>query len=40
MPTLVRDPVRRAPWFNGTGVTLFVAGMMVAAFAVRAGGAA
>ncbi len=37
MRRLVRDPERFAPWYNGTGVTLFVAGMMVAAFAVRAG---
>jgi chlorophyll synthase len=37
MRRLVRDPERLAPWYNGTGVTLYVAGMMVAAFAVRAG---
>ena len=37
MQRLVRDPVKWAPWYNGTGVVLFVAGMMVAAFAVRAG---
>ncbi|MBH9536750.1 chlorophyll synthase ChlG [Novosphingopyxis sp. YJ-S2-01] len=36
MRRLVRDPVRFAPWYNGTGVVLYVAGMMVAAFAVRA----
>ncbi len=39
MPRLLRDPERFAPWFNGTGVLLFVSGMMVAAFAVRAGAA-
>ena len=31
---LVR-PVARALWYSGFGVPLFVAGMMVAAFAVR-----
>lgn len=35
MPTLLRDPRGKAPWYNATGVTLFVSGMMVAAFAVR-----
>ncbi len=37
MRRLLRDPQRFAPWYNGTGVTLFVAGMMIAAFALRAG---
>ncbi|HSG87998.1 MAG TPA: chlorophyll synthase ChlG [Pseudomonadales bacterium] len=31
MPTLLRDPRGRAPWYNGTGVTLFVSGMMITA---------
>ncbi|MEJ6396687.1 chlorophyll synthase ChlG [Yoonia sp. 208BN28-4] len=35
MRVLLRDPKGRAPWYNGTGVTLYVAGMMVAAFALR-----
>lgn len=35
MKTLLSDPKGRAPWYNGTGVTLYVAGMMVSAFAVR-----
>ena len=35
MRILMTDPKGRAPWFNGTGVTLYVAGMMVTAFAVR-----
>ncbi|NNE53855.1 MAG: chlorophyll synthase ChlG [Sulfitobacter sp.] len=35
MRTLLSDPKGRAPWYNGTGVTLYVAGMMVAAFALR-----
>jgi chlorophyll synthase len=30
-----RDPAGKAPWYNGTGVTLYVLGMMVSAFAVR-----
>jgi chlorophyll synthase len=36
MPMLVRDPRKRAPLYNATGTTLFVSGMMVSAFAVRA----
>ena len=40
MRTLLSDPKGRAPWYNGTGVTLYVTGMMVAAFAVRATGVA
>ena len=34
MRVLLRDPKGKAPWYNGTGVTLYVAGMMVAAFAL------
>ncbi|TPG58555.1 chlorophyll synthase ChlG [Roseomonas nepalensis] len=37
MARMLRDPRGLAPWYNGTGVTLYVAGMMVAAFALRAG---
>ncbi|MES2143833.1 MAG: chlorophyll synthase ChlG [Pseudomonadota bacterium] len=33
MRVLFRDP--RAPWYNGTGVVLYVAGMMISAFAIR-----
>ncbi|HEV7227280.1 chlorophyll synthase ChlG [Brevundimonas sp.] len=41
MARLLRDPARLAPWYNGTGVTLYVLGMMVAATAVATlGGAA
>jgi chlorophyll synthase len=42
MTRLLRDPARFAPWYNGTGVTLFVLGMLAAALAVGpfAGGAA
>lgn len=35
MRVLLTDPKGRAPWYNGTGVTLYVGGMMIAAFAVR-----
>jgi chlorophyll/bacteriochlorophyll a synthase len=35
MRRLLRDPKAYAPWYNGTGVTLYVLGMLVAAFAVR-----
>jgi len=35
MTIMVKDPEAKAPWYNATGVTLFVSGMMVTAFAVR-----
>ncbi len=35
MARFLTDPRRLAPWYNGTGTTLYVAGMLVAAFAVR-----
>jgi chlorophyll/bacteriochlorophyll a synthase len=35
MRVLFRDPKGKAPWYNGTGVLLYVTGMMIAAFAVR-----
>ena len=35
MRVLLRDPKRRAPWYNATGVSLYVVGMMTAAFALR-----
>ncbi|MCR9255097.1 MAG: chlorophyll synthase ChlG [Alphaproteobacteria bacterium] len=35
MIRLMRDPKGLAPWYNATGVTLFVSGMMISAFAVR-----
>jgi len=34
MLRLVQDPRRHAPWYNATGVVLFVLGMLVAALAV------
>jgi chlorophyll synthase len=36
MRILLSDPKGRAPWYNATGITLYVSGMMVAAFALRA----
>lgn len=35
MRVLFRDPKGKAPWYNGTGVVLYVTGMMIAAFALR-----
>jgi chlorophyll synthase len=35
MRVLLRDPKGNAPWYNGTGITLYVSGMMIAAFALR-----
>lgn len=35
MRVMLRDPKAKAPWYNGTGVVLYVSGMMVSAFAIR-----
>jgi chlorophyll synthase len=35
MRVMLRDPKAKAPWYNGTGVMLYVSGMMVSAFAIR-----
>jgi chlorophyll synthase len=35
MARLLRDPEALAPWYNATGITLYVAGMLVTAFALR-----
>ena len=35
MRILLSDPKARAPWYNGTGITMYVSGMMIAAFALR-----
>jgi len=35
MIRLLKDPEKLAPWYNATGVTLYVLGMLVSAFAVR-----
>ena len=36
MPRLLADPRGRAPWYNGTGVTLYVLGMLAAAIGLAA----
>jgi chlorophyll/bacteriochlorophyll a synthase len=36
MPFFVREPRRRAPLYNATGTSCYVAGMLVSAFAMRA----
>ena len=35
MRVMMRDPKAKAPWYNATGVSLYVSGMMVTAFAIR-----
>ena len=40
MRVLLRDPKGRAPWYNAVGVTMFVSGMMITAFALRSLGGA
>lgn len=40
MRTLLQDPKAKAPWYNGTGVLLYVSGMMIAAFALNSLGGA
>ena len=35
MTKLMRDPKGRAPWYNQTGISLYVLGMLVSAFALR-----
>ncbi len=35
MDRLLRQPKQRAPWYNATGTTLYVLGMLVCAFALR-----
>lgn len=34
MRVLLSDPKAKAPWYNGTGVLLYVSGMMITAFAL------
>lgn len=34
MRRLLEDPKARAPWYNGTGIVLYVSGMMITAFAL------
>lgn len=35
MRVLLRDPKAKAPWYNGTGIVLYISGMMIAALALR-----
>jgi chlorophyll synthase len=35
MKTLLSDPKGRTPWYNATGITMYVSGMMITAFALR-----
>jgi len=35
MSVMMRDPKAKAPWYNGTGVLMYITGMMVSAFALR-----
>jgi chlorophyll synthase len=37
MRRLLRRPKELAPWYNATGVSLFVIGMLISALALRAG---
>jgi chlorophyll synthase len=38
MARMLRDPRGLAPWYNGTGVMLYVLGMLASAFALQPGG--
>jgi chlorophyll synthase len=35
MKTLLVDPKAKAPWYNATGIAMYVSGMMITAFAIR-----
>jgi chlorophyll synthase len=37
MPSFLRDPVGRATWYSASGVSLYVLGMLAAAFGLRTG---
>jgi chlorophyll synthase len=37
MAKLLKAPRERAPWYNATGTSLYVIGMLVCAFAIRSG---
>ena len=39
MATLLADPKGKAPWYNATGIAMYVSGMMITAFALRSLGA-
>ena len=36
MLRMLKDPLRRASWYNATGTTMYVFGMLASAFAIRA----
>jgi chlorophyll synthase len=36
MVRLMRDPRGLAPWYNATGISLYVSGMLITAVALRA----
>jgi chlorophyll synthase len=36
MVRFMEDPIARATWLSGLGVTVYVSGMMISAFAARA----
>jgi chlorophyll synthase len=40
MSVMLIDPEGKAPWFNGTGVLMYISGMMVTAFALSSLGTA
>jgi chlorophyll synthase len=35
MRVMLTDPKARAPWYNATGVSMYVSGMMISAIALR-----
>jgi chlorophyll synthase len=35
MARLLRDPKQYAPWYNATGVSMFVSGMMICSIGLR-----
>jgi chlorophyll synthase len=35
MGTLMQDPKAKAPWYNATGIGMYVSGMMITALALR-----
>ena len=39
MARFLKDPRGRAAWYNATGTTLYVLGMLAAAFALSSGSA-
>jgi chlorophyll synthase len=39
MAHFLKSPRERAPWYNGTGISCYVLGMLIAAFALASIGA-